>query len=293
MAIVSTLPPGEPGSDQRQPADPFAATAGRSRGSILRRAGRILLPVAFIVLLVWAWQIWVDVARIHQFLLPAPSAIWHELTISWSSVLAHDTWVTLQEILYGFVAGCAIGFLLAVGIAYSRFLERALYPLIVASQAVPKIAIAPLFIVWLGFGIAPKIVVTILLVFFPVTMTSAQGLMSVDESLVELLRSVEAGPWQVFARIRFPNALPQIFSGLRIGITLAVVGAVVGEWVGAHAGLGYLITYAQSQLETTLTFASIAILVVMGVALFLIVDVLAWLAVPWARNQRQQVNATY
>lgn len=294
MAIVSTstapvaTPPGMSSDGAtRAPTGPGRA----SRWA--RRTARIALPIGFIVLLVAAWQVWVVTAHIHQFLLPPPSAIWDQLVRSWSTVLAHDTWITLQEVIYGFAAGCALGFVLAVGIAYSRFLERSLYPLIVASQAVPKIAIAPLFIVWLGFGIAPKVVVTVLLVFFPITVTTAQGLMSVDESLVDLLRSVRATPWQIFRRIRLPNALPQIFSGMRIGITLAVVGAVVGEWVGANAGLGYLITYAQSQLETTLTFAAITILVAMGVVLFLAIDLIAWLAVPWARDRRDQVNATY
>jgi NitT/TauT family transport system permease protein len=248
-----------------------------------------LLALAFIVLL---WQLWVDLAHIKEFLLPSPTAIAQELAASWSSILAQDTWVTLQETLAGFGLGAVLGFVLAIGITYSRFLERVLYPLIVASQAVPKVAVAPLFVVWLGFGIWPKIAVTMTLVFFPIVVTAAQGLMSVDTGLLELLRSVDANPWQTFRKVRLPHALPSIMSGMKIGMTLAVVGAVVGEWVGANAGLGYLILYAQSQLETRLTFAAIAVLVVMGVVLFMLVDLLGRLITPWSSSD-QPVAATY
>ncbi len=266
------------------------------RPSALRRAGtsvaRAAVPTAILAALIGVWQLWVVEAHIKSFLLPTPAAIFKELVREWGPILAKQTWVTFEETILGFVLGCAVGFLLAVGITYSRLLERILYPPIVASQAVPKIAIAPLFVVWLGFGIAPKVVVTILLVFFPIAVTSAQGLMGVDQNLVELLRSVGAGERTVFAKVRLPYALPQIISGMKIGITLAVVGAVVGEWVGANAGLGYTITYAQSQLETTLTFAAIAILVVMGVVLFMAVNVLERILVPWARSQTGSYNAT-
>lgn len=256
-----------------------------------RRIGHLLLPLLALSLLVLGWQLWVDVAHIKEFLLPSPTDIWDELTASWSSILAHDTWVTLQETLAGFGLGSLLGFLLAIGITYSRFLERVLYPPIVASQAVPKVAIAPLFVVWLGFGIWPKIIVTMTLVFFPIVVTSAQGLMSVDAGLLELLRSVNANQWQMFRKVRLPHALPSIMSGMKIGMTLAVVGAVVGEWVGANSGLGYLILYSQSQLQTRLTFAAIVILVVMGVVLFDLVDLLGRLITPWGHSD-QQVAAT-
>ncbi|HET9077573.1 MAG TPA: ABC transporter permease [Acidimicrobiales bacterium] len=286
--------------------EPPAAAAGAARAdwtesppahrSRLRRAGarvlRDLLPLAILAALIGVWQLWVVEAHIRSFLLPTPASVFKELVREWGPVLAKQTWVTFEETILGFILGFAVGFLLAVGITYSRLLERVLYPPIVASQAVPKIAIAPLFVVWLGFGIAPKVVVTLLLVFFPIAVTSAQGLMGVDQNLVELLRSVGAGEWVIFRKVRLPYALPQIISGMKIGITLAVVGAVVGEWVGATAGLGYTITYAQSQLETTLTFAAIVILVVMGVVLFLAVNVLERLLVPWARSETAAYHAT-
>ncbi len=257
-----------------------------------RRVGRALVPLLALALIVLLWQLWVDLAHIKEFLLPSPKAIGQELAASWSPILAQDTWVTLQETLIGFGLGALLGFVLAIGITYSRFLERVLYPPIVASQAVPKVAIAPLFVVWLGFGIWPKIAVTMTLVFFPIVVTAAQGLMSADTSLLELLRSVNANQWQMFRKVRLPHALPAIMSGMKIGMTLAVVGAVVGEWVGANAGLGYLILYAQSQLETTLTFAAITVLVVMGVVLFMLVDLLGRLITPWSSSD-QPVAATY
>lgn len=257
--------------------------SGRIRPVFGRALANILLPGLVMVVLVGAWEIWVKVASVPSYLLPAPSEIWSEIISSWS-FLARHAWVTTQEALAGFGLGSVLGFVLAIGITYSRILERTLYPLIVASQAVPKIALAPLFVVWLGFGMAPKILVTVLLVFFPIVITSAQGLKSVDPALLELLRSVSASEWQTFHKVRLPHAVPHIVSGLKIGITLAVVGAVVGEWVGANEGLGYQVIYAQSQLQTQVAFASIAVLVAIGVVLFLIVDAVGKLLTPWSRD---------
>lgn len=269
-----------------------AGKAAPSRWGIAARLVRLLVPLVILAGLIGIWQLWVMAAHVRSFLLPTPGAIIKELYHQWPKTLAKQTWVTFEETILGFGGGCALGFGLALGIAYSRIAERVLYPPIVASQAVPKIAIAPLFVVWFGFGIAPKVMVTVLLVFFPIVVTSAQGLMSVDPNLVELLRSVGASEWAIFRKVRLPYALPQVVSGMKIGVTLAVVGAVVGEWVGSNAGLGYLIIYAQSQLETTLSFAAITILVVMGIVLFLAVDVLEKLLVPWARAERRTYNAT-
>lgn len=286
MARMESSPTGtETGPETWQPSEQSAFVHWRGR------VVHVTLPLVAFALMLLAWQLWVDVGHIKEFLLPSPTAIGDELIASWPTILAHATWVTLQETLLGFALGCLLGFLLAIGIAYSRFLERVLYPPIVASQAVPKVAIAPLLVVWLGFGMAPKILVAVTLVFFPIVVTAAQGLMSVDASLLELLRSVDASQWQMFRKVRLPHALPSIMSGTKIGITLAVVGAVVGEWVGANDGLGYQIIYAQSQLQTRLTFAAIAILVVMGVVLFLLVDRLGRLITPWSSTERQ-VTAT-
>ncbi|MEO6982469.1 MAG: ABC transporter permease [Edaphobacter sp.] len=197
------------------------------------------------------------------------------------SVLFGSFRVTLIEVVVGFVIGSVIGVGIALPIAYSPSVRNTLYPLIIASQAVPKIAIAPLLVVWLGLGWTPKLTVVALMVFFPVAMTSVQGFSSVDKNLIDLLRSVHAGRWQVFSKVRLPHALPHIFSGLKIGITLAVVGAVVGEWVGANSGLGYLLLQANSMLDTTLLYASLALLVAMGVVLFALMEIIERVLIPW------------
>ncbi len=248
---------------------------------------RAIFPTAFLVGVVVLWEIASRATDVPAYILPAPTAIAERLVRSWGLLWGHSV-VTLTEIGLGFVFGVALGLGLAIPIAYSAVVRNTLYPLIVASQAVPKIAIAPLLVLWLGFGIWPKIVVTALMVFFPVTVTAAEGLTSVDRNLLDLLRSVNASQAQIFFRIRFPHALPHIFSGLKIGITLAVVGAVVGEWVGADSGLGYLLVYANTLLDSTLLFASLFLLIVIGVVLFVLVGIAERVLLPW-----HQAEETY
>jgi NitT/TauT family transport system permease protein len=221
-----------------------------------------LLPAAFLLALLVIWEIVARVGSVPVYILPAPTAIGERLVSSWAN-LWDATLITTSEVLIGFAIGVALGIALAIPIAYSRIVRNTLYPLIVASQAVPKIA------------------VTALMVFFPVTVTAAEGFASVDRNLLDLLRSVNAGQWEIFRRVRFPHALPQIFSGLKIGITLAVVGAVVGEWIAADNGLGYLLLQANTQLDSTLLFSALVLLVVMGVVLFILVEVAERLLLPW------------
>lgn len=243
-----------------------------------------LLPAGFLLLLVVIWELAANYTNVPEYILPAPTSIVSRMFHSWG-VLSNATWVTTTEILIGFGVGVALGIALAIPIAYSNVVRNTLYPLIVASQAVPKIAVAPLLVLWLGFDLTPKVVVTALMVFFPVTVTAAEGLSSVDPSLLDLLKSVNASRAQIFFRVRFPHALPQIFAGLKIGITLAVVGAVVGEWVGADSGLGYLLVYANTLLDSTLLFAALLLLIALGVVLFLIVGLLERVLLPWHRER--------
>ena len=248
-----------------------------------KRAAQRLLPVAFIAVLLIIWELVARFGDVPQYILPAPSDIAARLIRSWD-ILWDALLVTTSEVLIGFVIGVALGIGLAIPIAYSATVRNTLYPIIVASQAVPKIAIAPLLVLWLGFDIWPKIAVTALMVFFPVTVTAAEGFTSVDRNLIDLLRSVHASQREIFFRVRFPHALPQIFSGLKVGITLAVVGAVVGEWVGADSGLGYLLVYANTLLDSTLLFAALFLLIVLGVVLFILVGVAERLLLPWNRE---------
>lgn len=245
---------------------------------------RTLFPTLLLVSIVGVWELASRFTDVPEYILPAPTAIVDRLIRSFPLLWDHSV-VTLTEIGIGFVLGVVLGLALAIPIAYSAVVRNTLYPLIVASQAVPKIAIAPLLVLWLGFDLWPKIVVTALMVFFPVTVTAAEGFSSVDRNLLDLLRSVHASQAQIFFKVRFPHALPQIFAGLKIGITLAVVGAVVGEWVGADAGLGYLLVYANTLLDSTLLFASLFLLIVIGVVLFVIVGAVERLLLPWHRDE--------
>lgn len=245
---------------------------------------RTAYPALLLVAIVGVWELASRFTDVPAYILPAPTAIMERLIRSFPLLWEHSV-VTLTEIGIGFVLGVVLGLALAIPIAYSAVVRNTLYPLIVASQAVPKIAIAPLLVLWLGFDLWPKIVVTALMVFFPVTVTAAEGFSSVDRNLLDLLRSVHATQAQIFLKVRFPHALPQIFAGLKIGITLAVVGAVVGEWVGADAGLGYLLVYANTLLDSTLLFASLLLLIVIGVVLFLIVGLAERILLPWYRDE--------
>jgi NitT/TauT family transport system permease protein len=262
------------------PAPEAGEPAPRPPG-FFERWSAVILPALLIAALLIAWQLVTSLTSLFEpYILPKPSDIVARIVDS-PGLLWTATRVTLVETLVGFVIGVALGVALAIPITYSKIARNALYPLIVASQAVPKVAIAPLLVVWLGLGITPKLAVVALMVFFPVVVTAAEGFSSVDRNLLDLLRSVHAGEWQIFRRVRLPHALPQLFSGLKIGITLAVVGAVVGEWVGADAGLGYLILHANSLLDTTLLYAALTVLVAMGVVLFILVEVAERLLLPW------------
>lgn len=247
------------------------------------RAAQGLLPFAFIAAILFLWEVVARLGSVPEYILPAPTDIAARVVRSWD-ILWGALIVTSSEVLIGFVLGVVLGIGLAIPIAYSATVRNTLYPIIVASQAVPKIAIAPLLVLWLGFDIWPKIAVTALMVFFPVTVTAAEGFTSVDRNLIDLLRSVHATRAQIFFRIRFPHALPHIFSGLKVGITLAVVGAVVGEWMGADSGLGYLLVYANTLLDSTLLFAALFLLIILGVVLFILVGIAERLILPWNQD---------
>ena len=238
--------------------------------------------VAMIAALV-AWEVAVIVLSVPRFILPAPSAILQALIRFWEILLV-DTWVTLFETVIGCVAGSLVGLILAIGIVFSRMLEKIIYPPAIVTQVVPKLAIAPLFVIWFGLGMLPKIMIGIVICLFPVLVNAVAGMRAVDPSMLDLMHSVNASRWQVFRKVQFPNSAPHIFAGLKIGITLAVVGAVVGEWLGSNVGLGHQILIANSQLRGDLLFAALFMLSVIGIALFGLVVLLESLLLP---RQRQ------
>lgn len=225
-------------------------------------------PVLVLVLILILWQFSASWFDIPDYLLPTPAAIVQEFVSEFSTLWSHGM-TTLSEVLTGFVLSVAIAIPLAILIVYSVAMERALYPLLVISQVVPKVSVAPLFVVWLGFGLGPKVIIVFLIAFFPIVIDTIVGLRSVEEDMIDLVRSMGAGPVKTFLKIRLPAALPNIFGGLKVAITLAVVGAVVAEFVGSDRGLGYLLLVATGRLDTELLFAAIAFLSGMGLILFI------------------------
>ncbi|MFQ5914179.1 MAG: ABC transporter permease [Nitrospinota bacterium] len=243
-------------------------------------AAPALLLLAFLIL----WQAAVAVFHLPHYILPSPLRVFQTIGQAWDVLLLHTT-RTIVEVLAGFAAALAAGLGLAVLITYSAVLKRALYPLVIASQTVPVIAIAPLLIVWFGYDMMPKVVMTALIAFFPVVVNTVDGLETTDADLLDLMRLLRANWWQTFRKVRFPGALPFIFSGMKIAAAVSVIGAVIGEWVGADRGLGFLMIRANAQLRTDLIFASIVILSAMGVVLFLAVSALERISMPWEKGK--------
>jgi len=257
-------------------------SAGRS--SAARRA-RIWLAeqalVAGIVIAVFvAWEVGVGVFRVPPFVLPPPSQIVTHL-VSARALLLEHTWVTASEVVIGFLLSVAIGVPLAVGIVYSRIFEKVAYTFIVPLQTIPKVALAPLVVLWFGYGLLPKVVVACLISFFPVVIASVVGFRAIEQEMLYLARSLNASEWQVFLKFRLPCALPNIFGGFKVGIGQAVVGAVVGEFIAAERGLGYLQIVSSSKLETSLLFGAVAVISLVGLVLFGVLVALERLAMPW------------
>ena len=260
------------------------AVAPRHR---LRALMQWVLPVSIIVAVIGVWQGYVALYDVPAWKLPAPSAIGTEL-VNGRSLLLRHTWVTLQEVLIGFGLALGAGVLLAILIAYSRTLERAVYPFVIASQTVPIIVIAPLLLIWVGYGLAPKVIIVVLIAFFPIVVNTVDGLKSVDADMINLMRTLGASRWQVFTKVQVPTSLPFLFSGTKVAITLSVIGAVIGEWVGASAGLGYLTRISVPLFLTARSFAAVVILAVMGVSLFVVVVALERFLLPWYHTERRQ-----
>jgi len=237
----------------------------------------ILLGLACLVL--WEAAIWLF--KVEPYVLPAPSAI-ALVMIEQFPALAAAALVTAEEILIGFILSAVTGIAVAIIIARFETFGRALYPLIVLFQNVPKVALAPIFILWFGYDLAPKVLLIVVIAFFPVAIGMLSGLQSVDPSLVSLMRSVGAGPGTILKRVRLPHALPQLMAGLKVAVTLSVIGAIVGEFAGASAGLGYLIQFASTQLETALVFAAILVVSVLGLVFYYVVEIAEQYLIPWA-----------
>ena len=253
---------------------------GRRGFSLDSPAMRIVTPAAFAVVVLALWQLYAVVSDVPESSLPAPTEI---ARAGWEhrDLLIDNTWVTVEEILIGFALAIALGVVLAILIRSSRTIERAVYPWLVVSQMVPVPAVAPIFVIWTGFDLRPKVMVVALVAFFPIAVNSIDGLRAADPQLLRLMRTLRASRWQQFRYARLPAALPFLFSGLKVAAALAVIGAVFGEWVGSSEGLGHLILVLNNATETATMFATIFVLSVIGIALFGLVILLERRLLPW------------
>jgi NitT/TauT family transport system permease protein len=244
-------------------------------------AHRMIYPFAGFCIIVILWQGYVDLAHVSRIVLPSPMDI---VTASWqrSDLLLRETVPTALESLYGFALAVVIGIPLAVCVANSRILNLTLYPILIATQSVPKVAVAPIILVWFGIGMQSKLAIAFLVAFFPIVVDTATGLQATPPGLMELARSLRASRWQTFWKVQFPAALPFVFSGAKVAVTLAVIGAVIGEFVGSINGLGNLLLSANSQLDGPLAWAALVWLSVLGILMFLGIIVAERLLMPWA-----------
>lgn len=243
------------------------------------RLNALIYPIGTMIALTVIWEAAARLFAIPPYLLPAPSVIVQAMAAN-AAVLAKQSLGTSLEILLGFLLSVAVGVPLALAIFLCRPFARSIYPLLVSSQAVPKVAVAPLFLVWFGFGLLPKVLIAFLIAFFPVVINTAMGLAAIEREKIHLAQSMGLSPLATFRKIQLPNALPSIFAGLKISITLAVVGAVVGEFVGGQGGLGYLLLIANGNMDTALLFAGIVALTFLGVMLFALISIVERLVLP-------------
>jgi NitT/TauT family transport system permease protein len=246
-----------------------------------KRASHFLYPLAGTLIIVLAWHYYVVLFHVPVVVLPTPMQVLQAM-VQESRALLEEGWITALECIYGFALAMAIGIPIAVTMTYSRIANQMFYPLLVASQSIPKVAIAPILLVWFGTGLKSKLAMAFVIAFFPVVVDTATGLRSTSPELLELARSLQCSRLQTFFKIQLPSALPSIFSGAKIAVTLAVIGAVIGEFIGSNEGLGNLLLTANSQLNTPLVWAALIVLSVLGMVLYGIVVVAEKFLMPWA-----------
>ena len=237
------------------------------------------------VLIIAAWEAGVRLLAVPDYVLPAPSAIGAAMVTRWEVLVFHAGF-TLSETLLGFSLGMAVGFPLAIAIVYSRLVEKTIYTFLVSFQAVPKVALAPLLVAWVGFSQTPKVIVAFLICFFPIVVSTEVGLRSMPVEMFHLARSLGASEWETFWKFRLPHGLPSIFGGLKIAISLAVIGAVIGEFVAGHNGLGYYGGLVAAVLQTPTVYASLVLLSMIGIVLFYIVVAIESWVVHWVPSRQ-------
>ena len=242
---------------------------------------RLAYPLVGIALVLLIWQGYTQLFAVSRIVLPSPIDIF-KVSVERYDLLLHETWPTLLESVYGFALALVLGIPMAVCVANSRILNLMLYPLLIATQSIPKVAIAPIILVWFGLGMESKLAIAFLVAFFPIVVDTATGLRATPPGLLELARALRASPLQIFIKVQFPAALAFVFSGAKVAITLAVIGAVIGEFVGSVGGLGNLLLTANSQLEGPLAWAALVWLSILGIGLFAAVAVAERIILPWS-----------
>jgi NitT/TauT family transport system permease protein len=255
---------------------------------VLLRLARTGGPqLAFLLIGIAIWEAVTRGGLVAPYLLPAPSAVLARLVSARSLFLGHAA-VTALEIVLGFLLALVVGVGLAIAVVYVRPFEAAVYPWIIATQTIPKVALAPLFIVWLGFGLLPKVIIAFLIAFFPILVDTVVGFKSVEAESIFLLRSMGAGEWKIFRYLRLPSALPNLFGGMKVAIILATVGAIVGEFVGANEGLGYALLVANGTLDTTLLFGALALISALALLCYGIVCLIESACIRWHVSRRSE-----
>lgn len=232
---------------------------------------RRVAPVATIILCLLFWEASVRILDVPVFMLPPPSAVLHEVVANYAFFLKNAV-ATAWAIILGFILAVIVGVPMATLMVYSKSFSEAIQPVLITAQVLPKVALAPLFIVWFGFGLLPKVIMTFLIAFFPIVIDTLTGLMSVRPESLMLIRSMGGSRWQAFWSVRLPTALPSMFAGFKVGMTFAVVGAIVAEFVASDSGLGYVLVEARANLAMVTVFAAITWLVVMGFAFYYAVE---------------------
>jgi len=248
--------------------------------------GANLPPLVFLILLIAIWEITGRAFNIPDHILPAPSSIGKALLNNMPLLWLH-TKMTFIAASVGLVLAVIVALALSVLMNRVEIIKRIFYPLLVISQTVPIIALIPIMIIWFGFGLLPKILVVILVCFFPLSVNLTEGLENVDGELIDLLKVMKAGPWRIFKSVQLPSVLPYFFSGLKISATYSVMGAVIAEWLGARAGLGIYMTRAMHSYSYSSFFAAIFIVVLLSMSLFKLTELLAWLSMPWNRIKEE------
>jgi NitT/TauT family transport system permease protein len=247
----------------------------------LRDLRTAFYPLLGIAAILAVWQLYVSAFGVSRIVLPGPLDILRAALANWP-VLMRETWPTFLESVLGFALAVAIGIPVAVCVANSRVLNLTLYPILIATQSIPKVAVAPIILVWFGLGLQSKLVIAFLVAFFPIVVDTSTGMRATPAGLLELARSLRASPLQIFLKVQFPAALPSIFAGAKVAVTLAVIGAVIGEFVGSLNGLGNLLLTANSQLDSPLAWAALVWLSVLGIVLFGAVVAVERLVMPWS-----------